>query len=490
MPSYPGRERGSSINSNGASDAPLLTQLDGPNDELIDFDSLNPDNDGGAERCCCMKGKSSDHSRTQRIQKLANAVFNVSNAAIGSGVLAFPFAYRQSGYVLGMIITIGASFLLGYSLSVLSRYAREHDAQTYQELAFKVFGAKAKLGIVTTQVTYCFFTGIAYLMVLSSMVLPALQGAFGEELTRSHVVVGVTVLVLPLCLLRNIDKLGFTSTVGILSMGYACGVIMYYSLTTQRDPNTPPAFEARAFNLKPCAFQVFPIVDFALMCHLTIIPAVQGLQPYWPSKNRPGKTRYRSLLFICILVMLICDVLYMPTGTLGYILFGKDVTSDILNNFGERGATIYVPTSAAVRAARFCVGLCMFFSFPIPAYVGLKSVKDIFRLEIDGPLPTTKHVGLVVCWSLTIMVATVIVLALHLDLGFVCSIVGCTAAVISQYLFPGFLLKHGGRTCMGNAYLILGGIMCALGVFVTFASASCANSDSEFCTTMGYHVKA
>ena len=40
-----------------------------------------------------MRGLSTDHPRGLRLKKFFGAVFTVSNAAIGSGILAFPFAY-------------------------------------------------------------------------------------------------------------------------------------------------------------------------------------------------------------------------------------------------------------------------------------------------------------------------------------------------------------------------------------------------------------
>jgi amino acid permease len=118
-----------------------------------------------------MKGITSDYSRPARIQKLANAVFNVSNAAIGSGVLAFPFAYKQSGLVLGVIVTICAASLLSFTLTILARCAREFEVNSYQALAGAMYGKSARNMLLGTQFVYCFFAGIAYLMVLSRLTI-------------------------------------------------------------------------------------------------------------------------------------------------------------------------------------------------------------------------------------------------------------------------------------------------------------------------------
>ena len=170
------------------------------------------------------------------------------------------------------------------------------------------------------------------------------------------------------------------------------------------------------------------MIDFSLMCHLTVIPAASGLEIYWPSKNRPGchlphclvpratcllhpracgaafccatscyptatchlpraccaatcsccdtstfaasfcgtslphlmvhhrlnlcciilcslkscslilvagtrTTRFRTLVVACAAVIGLCLMLYIPTGILGYMIFGDDTQSDILENF-------------------------------------------------------------------------------------------------------------------------------------------------------------
>jgi len=43
------------------------------------------------------RGISSSNSRKKRAEKFFYAIFNTANAALGTGVLGYPYAYRQSG---------------------------------------------------------------------------------------------------------------------------------------------------------------------------------------------------------------------------------------------------------------------------------------------------------------------------------------------------------------------------------------------------------
>merc|ERR1711979_161035 len=88
------------------------------------------------------------------------------------------------------------------------------------------------------------------------------------------------------------------------------------------------------FRFEPCIAQSIPIVCFALMCHLTVVPATGGLQEYWPSINNPGYTRFRKLVSISVSVIVLCFTLYFPTGFFGYHTFGVQTKQDILDNFG------------------------------------------------------------------------------------------------------------------------------------------------------------
>merc|ERR1719193_274653 len=85
----------------------------------------------------------------------------------------------------------------------------------------------------------------------------------------------------------------------------------------------PLSDDVKLFEQEPRAIQTIPIVFFAIFCHITIVPATAQLGEYWPSKTRPGKTRFKSLVCVCAFVMGLCTLAYAPTGIAGYLLFGE-----------------------------------------------------------------------------------------------------------------------------------------------------------------------
>jgi len=117
-----------------------------------------------------MKGISSPHSRKKRAEKFFYAIFNTANAALGTGVLSFPFAYRQSGLILGILITIASASLMGYCLTVILRCARDFKGDSYQQLVLLMYGQGAERCLILNIMFINFMSGTAYLLVISSQV--------------------------------------------------------------------------------------------------------------------------------------------------------------------------------------------------------------------------------------------------------------------------------------------------------------------------------
>ena len=204
------------------------------------------------ERWCCMRGESTDMPRKERLFGLIKVIANVANAAIGSGVLAFPFAFSQSGMALGVIATVSCGIFCTISMTVLTKCARNYGAATYPDLAYRMYGKRGKQAMLFTQILYTFFTLVAYLIVLGTMLSPFIKDITGSavgKMPHAAISIGVGVLALPLCLMRNMDKLSFTSIIGIFSMLYTCAVIWSYG-ATQPATDDPEIGDPKAFNWK------------------------------------------------------------------------------------------------------------------------------------------------------------------------------------------------------------------------------------------------
>jgi hypothetical protein len=71
---------------------------------------------------------------------LLSSIFNLVNAAVGAGVLAFPFAFARAGLVAGLAITAILAILSALTLLIIAIAANHTNSYTYQESISKLFG--------------------------------------------------------------------------------------------------------------------------------------------------------------------------------------------------------------------------------------------------------------------------------------------------------------------------------------------------------------
>merc|ERR1719233_2428994 len=196
-------------------------------DKPLLWDSYSKDGD----KCCCfMKGTTSRYPRSQRLQKFARAVFNVAPAALGSGILAFPFAYRETGWLFGVMLTIGCASILGWSLTVILRSARRYGCGSYQKVVGRLFGRYWQSNFQLAIAFSTFFTCVVYLIIISSQVLEFIEDAYPNSWAANNniIVLLTAVAITPLCMMRRMDALGPASFIGVIAVMYVVGLVIYH----------------------------------------------------------------------------------------------------------------------------------------------------------------------------------------------------------------------------------------------------------------------
>lgn len=133
--------------------------------------------------------------------------FNIVITVVGAGVLGLPYAFKQSGWLQGLLILAGTSAAMYYCMMLLV-WCRRHleregivdNIDTYSELGFHTLGTVGQISvdamIVFSQggfcVAYLIFIGENLASVFSrqkahSSTLPASLGSDGAALDNLHV---------------------------------------------------------------------------------------------------------------------------------------------------------------------------------------------------------------------------------------------------------------------------------------------------------------
>ena len=169
-------------------------------------------------------------SETPRRASVLSTAFNLINCAIGAGVLGVPFAVRSMGAVLGALSLCLVMAISVLTLNVLTRAARAYGASSYQELVRKSMGWFAAHVVSLTLVAYVFGGCVAYTIVCADSFGEFNQRAFGSgsiAANRSVIVLFTsTCVMLPLSLLRSMERMAFASSFSVLALVYTSVVVV------------------------------------------------------------------------------------------------------------------------------------------------------------------------------------------------------------------------------------------------------------------------
>ena len=144
---------------------------------------------------------------------------------VGAGVLSLPYGVAAFGNspsalapAIGLIAVTGV--LSGYTFGLIGRVCQNSNTMSYSDAWDATVGKKFSPLIAFSCFIDCFAGNLSYSMILADTLMNLLASA-GVAVTRTQSLLGVTsVVLLPLCLLKNLASLAPFSLVGIGGMLY------------------------------------------------------------------------------------------------------------------------------------------------------------------------------------------------------------------------------------------------------------------------------
>ncbi|XP_028392884.1 putative sodium-coupled neutral amino acid transporter 7 [Dendronephthya gigantea] len=279
---------------------------------------------------------------------IPRAVFVVTNAALGAGMLAFPEAYAKTGGVpeaLGVqavliALIIGAFLILGFCGQV-------RRTANYQDTVLVFCGPIAQVICQVIVVVYMFGSDVTYLILIGDQLTKVIDHS-GWYFDRRFIIAVVScICILPLCIPKKLKVISYSSLFGGIGAFFVCLVVMsrFYTGNYTYGSSSKPFFW-------PNVFAAVPVICFGFQCHVTSVAVLAELHN--PTLKRFG--------IVTALSTLICTVIYSVTGSYGFLTFGHNVKSDILLN--------YDPKDGAVTAARAVIVMVVFSTYAICHFVG------------------------------------------------------------------------------------------------------------------------
>uniref|UniRef100_A0A8B9SNZ6 Solute carrier family 38 member 1 n=1 Tax=Anas platyrhynchos TaxID=8839 RepID=A0A8B9SNZ6_ANAPL len=351
---------------------------------------------------------------------LGMSVFNLSNAIMGSGILGLAFALANTGILLFLLLLVSVTLLSIYSIYLLLVCSKETGCMVYEKLGEQNVGAM-----------------LSYLFIVKNELPSAIKFLMGKDENfpawyvdgRILVVIVTFGIILPLCLLKNLGYLGYTSGFSLSCMVFFLIVVIYkkfqipcYELELNATSSMLSNSSAHEHMCKP-KYVIFnsktvyalPTIAFAFVCHPSVLPIYSELK----DRSQKKMQLVSNISFFAMFVM------YFMTAIFGYLTFYDNVQSDLLHKYQSKDDILILTVRLAVIVAVILTVPVLFFTVR----------SSLFELARKTKFDLCRHV--VVTFVLLVIINLLVIFIPTMKDIF--GVVGVTSANMLIFILPSSL---------------------------------------------------
>jgi len=363
-------------------------------------------------------------------------IFNLVKGIVGVGVLSLPagiaaFANAQSAVVPTIALVSVIGMLSGYGFFLIGRVCALTKTKTFREAwAASVSPSTSWIPAVSvTCKTMC--AVVAYSMVLTDT-FGSLFAGFGiTGFSSTSILLGLTsVVLLPLCLLKNLSSLAPFSLVGVMGMLYTAVAmaIRFFGTAYKKGgkfyneipANLQPSFGTVGAKgiLNPSTAILIGMLSTAYMAHF-------NAPKFYTELKNNTIPRYCKVVSVSFAISI---AIFASMACLGFCTFGAASSGLILNN--------YATQDKLMGLSRIAVATSLVFSYPL-AFVGVREgVMDMFKLDSFRKSASKTNLLTVALLSLVTVLALIIP-----DVTFILSFAGATLGNALIYVYPALMFR-------------------------------------------------
>ena len=181
--------------------APLLTDITPPSSSPFRAEAFHPE-----DYLPNARPKSGMH----------NAFMNMANSIIGAGIIGQPYAFRQAGLTMAILLLVGLTITVDWTIRLIVINSKLSGADSFQATMQHCFGQSGLIAISVAQWAFAFGGMVAFCVIIGdtiphvlAAVIPGLEDmSFLWLLTDRRAVIMLFVLGIswPLSLYRDIAK--------------------------------------------------------------------------------------------------------------------------------------------------------------------------------------------------------------------------------------------------------------------------------------------
>jgi len=351
---------------------------------------------------------------------MLGAMCNFINTIVGAGIIGLPYAFEQTGVFTGVILLAIVAAFVEYGVRGLITTGDRTSKNSYEALCEKSLGKVGYVIVTVFMFIFAFGAMIAYIGVIGDNVPIVFDefwpGSFMTDKTYSTLVFSIA-FILPLCLLKNMSSLQYSSGVSLVLVVIFLAIVGIRAPTVAKDQDIRASTENNPYEFaKEDLFSGIGVMFFAFVCHQIVFNVYNSMEDKTPEK----------MSVVIRVSVLISFVLSVALALIGYLSFFSQAESSIFDNFSDE--------DNAICTARLFLSLTMVFTFPLEAFVARYSVLALFFGDGNYSDIVFYTVSLLV-WGGAVAIGMVVSLGITLDITSVISAATLAFLIPSVVLF-------------------------------------------------------
>jgi sodium-coupled neutral amino acid transporter 11 len=299
--------------------------------------------------------------QSQAKPDILGAIFNLMNYALGAGILALPYAFKQAGLIMGFALVALVAAATIFGMFLLLSASRVAQAYGYEQLARTSFGDGFAQVVKVTIIVDSFGALSAYMILIADTTSKIAKSYISHDTIWANkllILSLVTIFImLPLCSLKNINYLGFTSALSLVPLVYFLILQIVYLV---KEGGIQPGVKMFSSQI----FFALPIVIFSFSSQQALFPLYTELQ------ERNGTEQHIKTVVVWSLGL--TALCYLFSGTIGIFTYPTNANGNVLNN---------LPSGIPVDILLVTTAVSIVLSFPVILWPARISADRLFFLD-------------------------------------------------------------------------------------------------------------
>jgi amino acid permease len=427
------------------------------------------------------------NSRVTRSEGVGNAtiastVASITKNLVGAGVLSlsggiaiFSNSPRAIYVAIVWIVLLGAMF--GFFCLLIAKAGATTGCKnlSYREIWEKTMGQQGGLAVSLVSTLLPAQGNLSYATVLS-YTLKSLLEAFHVHWSRVSCLLFLTVSVLlPLCMMKNIDALSPFSTIGVASIG----VVMISMIIRCVDGTYRPGgkYYADIVDFHPSfgkenemwTIKVLPFVCMVFQSYVMHYNAPR----FYTELRDASVSRFTKTVGFSFGT---ASMMYISIAAAGFLTFGGNSSSYILNN--------YSPKDYLANVSRVGVFFSTLLIYPL-AFIGVRDgLLDVFQLPPEWQTPRNMNI-----FTISVLSILTIFSILFNDLGLINAVGGGALATLLCFVFPALMYRQVitnaatkcpgeiQESCLALFLMVIGVFLGSVGVYQSIIEATSSKAN-------------